>query len=54
MVNVILSAVLFESPFRTEITRDSVSDVPIEKDTSALFASSYKVRSPPIVRLPSS
>ena len=48
VVNVILSAVLFEAPFKTEITSASVADVPMEKDTSALFASSYKVKSPPV------
>ena len=44
VVNVILSAVLFEAPFKTEITSDYVADVPMEKDTSALFSSSYNVR----------
>ena len=48
MVNVILSAVLFEDPFKTEITSASVADVPMEKETSALSVSSYKVRSPPV------
>ena len=48
VVNVIISAVLFEAPFKTEITSASVADVPMEKDTSALFASSYKDKSPPV------
>ena len=48
VVNVIPSAVLFEVPFKTEITSASVADVPMEKETSALLTSSYKVKSPPV------
>ena len=42
------SAVLLLLPLRTSMLRASVALVPIFKDTSALFASSYIVKSPPV------